>query len=88
MLRFVVDTNGVPEQATARIVRSNDAAFGQAVLNSLSRWRYQPATRGGVRVRQVVQEGRAFAAQVVAVRMSPGRIFSRTSDSPPMSQGC
>ena len=76
-IEFVVDSAGVPESETANIVRTNDPAFANAVLATLPRWRYQPARKNGVAVRQVVRENQSMAIQVVRVRAGdiprPGR---------------
>ena len=67
-VEFVVDANGAPEMQTARIVRSTDQSFGQAVLTAVSGWRYKPAEREGHRVRQIVEDRRMAQSMVVAVR--------------------
>ena len=66
-LEFVVDTTGTPELATAQVVRTNHPEYADAVLATLSRWRYRPARRGGVPVRQIVRQKREMAVQVVVV---------------------
>ena len=67
-IEVVVDSAGVPELETVRVVRANDPAFADAVLASLPRWRYQPALKSGVAVRQVVRETQTIAVEVVLVR--------------------
>jgi hypothetical protein len=67
LLEFVVGTNGVPETETARIVRANNARYGEAVLASLPQWRFEPARKAGVPVRQIVRETRSVAYAIVAV---------------------
>jgi Gram-negative bacterial TonB protein C-terminal len=52
----VVDTAGIPEPRTARVVSSTSAAFAKAALNALRQWRYSPALKDGRKVRQVVQQ--------------------------------
>ena len=69
---FVVDTLGKPEVATARIVRTNDQAFADAVFATLGRWKYEPAMRGGMLVRQIVNEHRSGATMLVAVPAGSG----------------
>jgi hypothetical protein len=64
---FVVDRTGKPEIQTARITRSNDQAFAQAVLATLARWKYEPAVRDGEPVRQIVTEHRAAQTMVLVV---------------------
>ena len=59
VIRFVVDSSGTPEQATARVVRTNSSEFADAMLQIIREWRYRPARKNGVPVRQIVQENRA-----------------------------
>ena len=56
MARFEVDTAGVIDTATFRVVRATHEAFGQAVREVLPQLRYQPAENKGHRVRQVVMQ--------------------------------
>jgi len=76
-IEFVVDTTGTPELQTARVVRTNNPNFAEAVLVTLPRWRYQSARNNGLPVRQIVREKQAMAVQVVVVRQGqvprPGR---------------
>jgi hypothetical protein len=55
-LQFVVDTTGVPEQRSARIIRTNDQGYADAVVATLPDWRYEPAQIKHHRVRQIVTE--------------------------------
>ena len=66
-LEFVVDASGIPELLTAQVVRTNHEEYAEAVLATLSKWRYRSASRGGVPVRQIVQERREMTVQVVTV---------------------
>jgi hypothetical protein len=71
-LEFVVNTHGVPEVGTARIVRTTDQAFADAWIKTLSSWKYEPDLRGGKPVRQIVEDHRSAATEVVvAPRGSP-----------------
>jgi hypothetical protein len=82
-LRFVVDSTGAPETATARVVRSTDFAFGQSLLSYLPHWHYRPAELEGHHVRQLVTESRAATTQVTAVSAPTGRgRGSRSSPDP------
>ena len=81
VVEFVVDARGVPEMATARIVRTNETPFGHAVVASLPGWRYEPAVIGGLPVRQVVTERRDLALAVVVTR--PG-----DTSRPPRAPSC
>lgn len=67
-VEFVVDTAGKPEVDAARLVRSTDPAYGESVLALVSQWKYEPALRDGMRVRQIVTERERMTVQVVVVR--------------------
>jgi hypothetical protein len=58
-VRFVVDTSGAVEPGTVRIVSSNSPQMTNSLLRSVPGWRYRPAVKNGVRVRQAVEDGRA-----------------------------
>lgn len=58
--QFVVDTMGVPEPATFRIIRSSHEAWAAAVRDALPCMRYSPARIRGRRVRQLVQQPFVF----------------------------
>lgn len=66
-LEFVVDSAGVPETRTARIVRATDQTFAEAVVATLGRWKYDPAVRDQRRVRQIVTAHEMVATRVVVV---------------------
>ena len=78
-LEFVVDTLGLPETRSARIVRTNNQDYATAVLATLPRWRYEPARLGNVHVRQIVQEKRSMAMATTTVIVPAG--------SPPPTRG-
>ncbi len=59
---YVVDTLGGVEQGTFSIVSSTDPLFSEAVRIALVRAAYEPARRGGRRVRQLVHQPFTFAA--------------------------
>jgi hypothetical protein len=67
-IEFVVDPRGVPEAATARVVRTNNQDFADAWLKVLPRLRYDPAMLKGEPVRQIVTEHWAAATSTVLVR--------------------
>ena len=66
-LQFVVDTTGVPEQRTARVLQTNNQSYADAVIATLPSWRYKPALVGGIPVRQIVTEREATAIKVGAL---------------------
>ena len=57
---FVVDTAGMIEAATFKVVRSSHGAFSAAVQEALPCMRFQAASIKGRRVRQVVQQPFVF----------------------------
>jgi hypothetical protein len=73
-IEFVVDTQGRPETRTARVLRSNEPTLGSAVLQSLPDWRYAPAQKGGVPVRQIVRDRYGLALVVTVVRVPAGSL--------------
>jgi|GEM_PF-6556860 len=56
MLRFVVDTAGWVDRCSIALVEESSAEWTAAVLAELRGARYQPARKGGRRVRQVVYQ--------------------------------
>lgn len=72
-VEFVVGADGHPEEGTVRLLRTDDHAFGQALLRSVPGWTYSPAVLDGRPVRQLVRERRATAIAVtVTVTSSTG----------------
>lgn len=61
MARFEVDTVGLVDTATFRVVGEAEPAFVQAVREILAALRYRPAENKGRRVRQVVVQRFEFA---------------------------
>lgn len=82
-LEFVVSEHGAPELGTARIVRANDQGFAEAWLKTLSTWRYEPATRAGKPVRQIANERRTAATEVVRVASGSAPPSMPPRDRPP-----
>lgn len=60
VLQFVVDTSGVVEANSYRIVSATDSAFAEASREAVSETRFSPARAGGRKVRQLVQQGVDF----------------------------
>lgn len=56
MLRFVVDPSGWVDRCTIALVEESSAEWTAAVLSELRRARYEPARKGGRRVRQLVYQ--------------------------------
>ena len=81
-LEFVVDSTGKPEPRTARVARSNDRAFADAWLAIVDQWRYEPARRAGVSVRQIVTEHRSAPGTV----SGPTDVLLPKGSPPPASR--
>ncbi|HEY2378119.1 MAG TPA: hypothetical protein VGH98_19240 [Gemmatimonadaceae bacterium] len=65
-VEFVVDTQGIPEMETVKLVRTNNPDYAQAAVPVVAGWRYKPAILHGVPVRQIVHESETMAVAVVA----------------------
>ena len=61
LAQFVVDTSGVYEHDTFKVLRSSHELFTQAVRDALPLMRFMPAEVGGAKVRQLVQQPFVFA---------------------------
>lgn len=61
LAQFVVDTTGLVEVGSIRVLRSAHPLFAQAVERVLPLARFIPAEAGGRRVRQLVQQPFTFA---------------------------
>lgn len=58
--QFVVDTAGVPEVHTFKVIRETHPAYSAAVREALPCMRFSPASIRGRRVRQLVQQPFVF----------------------------
>jgi TonB family protein len=59
-VRFVVDTTGLVDTVTYRVVRATHPDFAVAVRHALAGMRFRPAIRGGVVVRQLAEQTFTF----------------------------
>jgi len=71
-LEFVVDTVGKVEIRTARVVRATDSKYAELVVASLPEWKYDPASRDGKLVRQIVASHQSMSATIQRVVVAPG----------------
>jgi hypothetical protein len=55
LVQVVVDTAGVPDLVTLRVLRAADTALVRAAITAAARWRFTPAMIGGRKVCQLVQ---------------------------------
>lgn len=60
LAQFVVDEQGVVDASTIKILRTDDAAFSEAVIAALPKMSYTPAEVGGHKVKQLVQQPFGF----------------------------
>jgi TonB family protein len=59
-VRFVVDTDGVVDTLTYRVLHATDFGFADAVRLALPGMRFRPAIRAGIKVRQLVEQTFSF----------------------------
>jgi hypothetical protein len=55
LVQFVVDTAGVPDPASFKVLAARDEALATAGREAVLRWRYRPARMGTCPVPQIVQ---------------------------------
>ena len=70
---FVVDTTGMVDLASVRVLASDDAEFSASVRTALGEMRFRPAKRAGRAVRQLVEQRFNFR---IAPAVSAGRQVS------------
>jgi hypothetical protein len=68
-VEFVVDSLGKPERETARVIRSTDRTYEQAIMATIQDWRYAAAVLDHHPVRQIVYEK---PTMTVMASVSPG----------------
>jgi protein TonB len=62
LVQFVVDTLGVADMGTFKVLDATNDLFAESTRASLAKWRFYPAEAGGRKVRQVVQLPLRFVA--------------------------
>jgi len=62
LAQFVVDTNGLVDPASFKVIKSSDNAFTKAVKDALPGMRFTPAEEGGQRVKELVELPFTFGA--------------------------
>ena len=67
---YVVDTTGLADQTSVRVVHSDDPGFTASVVAALDLMRFRPATREGKAVRQQVEQ--QFRFQIMSRIKIPG----------------
>jgi protein TonB len=66
--QFVVDTTGLADSASLKIVRTTNVAFAQAVRAALPYMRFFPAKVGSRKVRQLVEQEFSFKIEQAALK--------------------
>lgn len=66
-MEYVVNERGVIETKTARVVRTNNQAFAEAVISILPQWKFEPAKLNDVPVRQIVTDKQQMMTMMVAM---------------------
>jgi hypothetical protein len=64
LAQWVVDTTGLADTTTFRILKASDTEFAQAVRDALPAMRFTPAELHGQKVRQLVQQPFDFSIRV------------------------
>jgi TonB family protein len=63
VLRFVIDSTGLIDMATVRVMSATHSAFVRAVLEAMPRMKFRPASIGGRPVRLLVEQTFSFKIQ-------------------------
>ncbi len=67
-VRFIVDTSGLIDSKSVRIVNASEPQFVASVREALPRMKFQPARLNGKRVRQMVEQPFRFNAELTKPR--------------------
>ena len=63
LVQFVVDSAGLPEPETFKVLKTSHVSFAQVVLESIPQVRFTPAKVGANNVRQLVQQPYTFSIE-------------------------
>ena len=74
---YVVDTLGMADTTSMKVVNATHPEFAQAVRDAMPKMRFRPAILGGYKVRQLVQQNFTFKIQ------RPDSILPRLVKTPP-----
>lgn len=70
-VEYVVDTTGLADSSSFRVIRATHPEFADAVRAALPKMRFRPAVLAGVRVRQLVQQPFTFKIRQPADTVPP-----------------
>jgi protein TonB len=62
LVQFVVDTLGVADMSTFKVLDASNDLFAESTRATLSNWRFYPAEAGGKKVKEIVQLPLRFVA--------------------------
>ena len=63
VLRFVIDSTGLIDMATVRVMSTTHSAFARAVLEAMPKMKFRPASIAGHPVRLLVEQAFSFKIQ-------------------------
>ena len=78
-VEYIVDTTGLADSASLRILRTTHPAFAEAVRAALPGMRFEPGEVGGQLVRQLVTQEFRF---IITGQTSPATRYRRTTPEP------
>lgn len=70
VLRFVIDSTGLIDMATVRVMSATHSAFARSVLDAMPQMKFRPASIGGRPVRLLVEQTFSFKIQKVKKAIS------------------
>lgn len=70
VLRFVIDSTGLIDMSTVRVMSATHSAFARAVLEAMPRMKFRPASVAGRPVRLLVEQMFSFKIQKVKKAIS------------------
>jgi TonB family protein len=70
VLRFVIDSTGLVDMATVRVMSATHSAFARSVLEAMPKMKFRPASIAGHPVRLLVEQAFSFKIQRVKKSIS------------------
>jgi ribonuclease D len=72
-LEYVVNEKGEIETKTARVVKTTNQNYAEALISILPQWKFEPAKLNDVPVRQIVVDKQMMQVMTVVVPSGGGR---------------
>ncbi|HEV8235234.1 MAG TPA: M56 family metallopeptidase [Gemmatimonadaceae bacterium] len=86
-VQFVVDTSGIADMRTLKVLKSSDELFTTSVRNAIPTMRFSPAEVGGRKVKQLVQMPFQFSLSGATNAAENGVVtFKTVQPSPPKAR--